>query len=432
MRVPASGQAWWYVARSSGIVAWALAALAVLWGLALSTRALGRRPRAPWLLDLHRFLGALTVVFVGVHVLGLWADSYVEFTAAHLFLPFSSPWKTAAVAWGVVAFYLILAVEVTSLLRPRLPARWWRAVHLTSYPLYALATVHLLQAGTDRTNPVVLGAAWASVGAVAFFTVYRLVGPGRGASLRPARSPRSRRDGERPDVGGQPRGDEVGPIGPQVGARGAERVRLEALGQLARPGDGGGLDLVGRDDHVEVARVAGVVGAEHRGQVHRRGAVAVGQPVVGEADREAGHGHPDGDLVHAELEVAGRTDAHVAREEQDGPEGEGVAGAAEHHREGEPVEAEAEIAPRLEQHAGLVHPRPHGGQVEAGREAAGPAEQGNRPGVALGVVEGTVERLDEGVGVRVGLAVVDADDGDVADHVVGDRGGGGFTHGRRR
>lgn len=195
MNVVASSQVWWYVARASGIVAWALAALSVLWGLALSTRALGRKPRAPWLLDLHRFLGALTVVFVAVHLIGLWADSYVEFTAADLFVPFASPWKTAAVAWGVVAFYLLVAVEVTSLLMDRIPRRWWKGVHFASYALYALATVHLLGAGTDRTNTVLAVATWSSVGAIVFFSVYRFVGPGRAASVRagPAPVPRAGR-----------------------------------------------------------------------------------------------------------------------------------------------------------------------------------------------------------------------------------------------
>ena len=55
--VVAATKVWWYVSRASGVVAWLLAAMAVLWGLALSTRALGAKPRAPWLLDLHRFIG---------------------------------------------------------------------------------------------------------------------------------------------------------------------------------------------------------------------------------------------------------------------------------------------------------------------------------------------------------------------------------------
>lgn len=176
-------QVWWFVARASGIVAWVLAALSVLWGLALSTRALGRKPGAPWLLDLHRFLGGLTVVFVAVHLVGLWADSYVEFGPLELFVPFTSSWKPLEVAWGVVAFYLLLAVEITSLLMKRLPKRVWHGIHLLSYVVYATGTVHLLLAGTDADNPALRWTVLVSVGAVVFFTVYRAVGPGKRASV---------------------------------------------------------------------------------------------------------------------------------------------------------------------------------------------------------------------------------------------------------
>jgi len=182
--VLASSQTWWYVARASGLVAWALAALAVLWGLALSTRALGKKPKAPWLLDLHRFLGGLTVVFVAVHLTGLVADTYVYYGWAELFIPFASTWKPNAVAWGVVAFYLLVAIEITSLLKDRLPKKLWKGVHFTSYAMYAFATVHLLTAGTDAQNQVLHWSVIVSIGLVAFFTLYRVLGPGRAASVR--------------------------------------------------------------------------------------------------------------------------------------------------------------------------------------------------------------------------------------------------------
>lgn len=94
-----SEQFWWYVARSSGVVAWALALASVLWGIALATRALGDKPKAPWLLDLHRHLGGLTVAFTGIHLAALVADTYVHFGWADLFVPFASGWRTGAVAW---------------------------------------------------------------------------------------------------------------------------------------------------------------------------------------------------------------------------------------------------------------------------------------------------------------------------------------------
>ena len=54
-----------------------------------------------------------------------------------------------AVAWGVVAMYLLVAIEITSLVRHRLTARAWRNVHLLSYFLFATATIHMVTAGTD-------------------------------------------------------------------------------------------------------------------------------------------------------------------------------------------------------------------------------------------------------------------------------------------
>jgi predicted ferric reductase len=181
----ASTKVWWYVSRSAGIVGWALCAASVLWGMALSTRALGRKPSAPWLLDLHRYIGGLAVTFVGVHMVSLMLDPFVKFTIGDLLVPFASTqYKPNAVAWGIVATYLLVAVEVTSLLKKRIPLRLWRGVHLTSYALYAFATVHLLTAGSDRFNPVLRWTVLASVGTVVFFTAYRLVGPGRAASVR--------------------------------------------------------------------------------------------------------------------------------------------------------------------------------------------------------------------------------------------------------
>jgi predicted ferric reductase len=176
---------WWYVARAGGLLTWALAAASVLWGLALSTRALGRKPGAPWLLDLHRYLGGLTVLFAGIHLLGLWADSYVTFGWRELFVPFASTWRPGAVAWGIVAFYLLFAVELTSLLKKHVPKQWWKGVHVSSYALFVFGTVHLFTAGTDRRTPLVWWSVVGTLAAVAFFTVYRLVGPGRAASVRP-------------------------------------------------------------------------------------------------------------------------------------------------------------------------------------------------------------------------------------------------------
>jgi hypothetical protein len=121
-------QLWWYVARSGGIVAWALLGASVLWGLALSTKVLHGKPRPNWILDLHRFLGGLALIFTGVHVVALVLDSYVHFGLTEILVPLASAWHPVAVAWGVIGLYLLLAVELTSLAK-RISKRTWRMTH---------------------------------------------------------------------------------------------------------------------------------------------------------------------------------------------------------------------------------------------------------------------------------------------------------------
>ena len=164
----------WYVARASGFVAWGLVTASVLWGLAFSSR-FTRRPKPAWVLDLHRFLGGFAVVFVGVHMGALMTDRYVGFGLAELLVPLASTWKPSAVAWGVIALYLLLAVELTSLMMRRLPRKLWRVVHHAGYLVFVLSVGHALAAGTDSGEVSVQWFALISVALVAFMTLFRLL-----------------------------------------------------------------------------------------------------------------------------------------------------------------------------------------------------------------------------------------------------------------
>jgi DMSO/TMAO reductase YedYZ heme-binding membrane subunit len=168
--------AWWDIARAGGMVSWGLAALAVIGGLQLSTRLL-RRPPAAWMLDVHRFLGGLAVAFLGVHILGLVVDQYIGFGVKDLVVPFASPYKPAAVALGVLAMYLLVAVEISSIMMRRIPRRHWHAIHLSSYVIYVAATVHGLTAGTDRHNAVFQWACLVSAAIILMMTLVRIWSP---------------------------------------------------------------------------------------------------------------------------------------------------------------------------------------------------------------------------------------------------------------
>jgi predicted ferric reductase len=179
---------WWYLARSTGLVAWALAVGSLLLGLALATRAMGPQPKGPWLLDLHRWTGGLAVLFTGAHIGALIADSYLQLDVVDALVPFASDWRPGAVAWGVVALWLLLAIEVTSLLMKRIPKRVWRTVHLSSYGLAVTATLHGVTAGSDVGHPLVAWAVLGTLAAATFFVAYRRLAPRRGARSAPARA----------------------------------------------------------------------------------------------------------------------------------------------------------------------------------------------------------------------------------------------------
>lgn len=189
-----NSQVWWFVSRSSGMIAWALITLSVCWGLFVSTKAVAKASTPSWLLDLHRFFGGLAVSFTAIHLIGLWADSYVEFGWAELFVPLASEWKPGPVAWGIVSMYLLVAVEATSLAMRWLPRRLWRWVHHLSLPLYVMATYHGIVAGTDKANQVFRLAALASVNVVAFLSIVLILAARRTAIARhtsPKRTPRA-------------------------------------------------------------------------------------------------------------------------------------------------------------------------------------------------------------------------------------------------
>ncbi|HZP30692.1 MAG TPA: ferric reductase-like transmembrane domain-containing protein [Acidimicrobiia bacterium] len=168
-------QVWWWLARATGIVAWCTVTASIVWGLTLSSKLVRRRKVPAWLLDLHRYLGTLTLVFVGVHLAALVADSYVDFSVRDLFVPMASAWRPGAVAWGIVAFYLLLLVQISSWCMKRLPRRVWHRIHLASFAVFVAGTVHAALAGADRTELAVQFAAVAGTTVVVFLVFLRVL-----------------------------------------------------------------------------------------------------------------------------------------------------------------------------------------------------------------------------------------------------------------
>jgi methionine sulfoxide reductase heme-binding subunit len=143
----------WYLTRSTGITAFVLLTLTTVLGIAATQRALAS-PAWPRFAtqQLHRNVSLLAMVVLLVHILTTLLDSYVDVGWLSIVVPFWSSYRTLGVTLGTIAFDLLLLVVVTSLLRLRISARLWRAVHLSSYAAWPLALLHFLSTGTDAAH----------------------------------------------------------------------------------------------------------------------------------------------------------------------------------------------------------------------------------------------------------------------------------------
>src|SRR2546430_10239981 len=84
----------WNVARAGGFTSYILLTLAVALGLALSMQ-LQSPSRWPRLLnnELHNFFTLLSTIFLGIHILAIWLDTYTDFGLNEILIPFVSHYR---------------------------------------------------------------------------------------------------------------------------------------------------------------------------------------------------------------------------------------------------------------------------------------------------------------------------------------------------
>jgi sulfoxide reductase heme-binding subunit YedZ len=139
----------WYATRATGVVALLLLTAAVVLGVLSTVRwRSGRMPR--FLVGgLHRNVTLIAIAFVVVHVVTTVADGYAPVGWRDAVIPFVSPYRRLWLGLGTVAFDLLLALVITSLLRTRLGFRMWRAVHWLAYASWPIALMHSFGTGSD-------------------------------------------------------------------------------------------------------------------------------------------------------------------------------------------------------------------------------------------------------------------------------------------
>ncbi|HEY4845305.1 MAG TPA: ferric reductase-like transmembrane domain-containing protein [Candidatus Dormibacteraeota bacterium] len=139
----------WYATRGAGIVSLILLTGVVLLGIVSAMRW----QTASWprflTTGFHRNLALATLIFLSLHVVTAVVDPFTALGWNAALVPFSSSYRRFWLGLGVVAIYLLLAIVLTSLLRPIFGHRAWRTVHWLSYAMWPVAVIHGIGTGTD-------------------------------------------------------------------------------------------------------------------------------------------------------------------------------------------------------------------------------------------------------------------------------------------
>jgi sulfoxide reductase heme-binding subunit YedZ len=173
-----SSQLLWYATRGMGVASLLLLTASVALGV-LAT--VGWRSAA-WprfaTTGLHRNLTLLAICTVVLHVVTTVLDGYAPIGLQDALVPFVSPYRPIWLGLGAVAFDLLIALVVTSLLRARIGYRRWRFVHWLAYAAWPIALVHALGTGSDARIGWLqaVGAACVAVIAIAALARFTLAG----------------------------------------------------------------------------------------------------------------------------------------------------------------------------------------------------------------------------------------------------------------
>ena len=144
--------AYWYLTRSTGAMALLLLTAAIVLGVVDVRR--WSSPRWPrFVIDsLHRNLSLMAMVFLLVHILTAVLDGFAPISLSDAVVPLAGSYRPLWLGLGAVAFDLLLAVTITSLLRARIGYATWRAAHWLTYASWPIAFLHGLGTGSDAKS----------------------------------------------------------------------------------------------------------------------------------------------------------------------------------------------------------------------------------------------------------------------------------------
>ena len=175
----------WYTTRGAGAVTEILLTCVVVLGILSALRVQGAGWPRFLTTGLHRNLALMTLVFLTLHIITAIVDPFTSLGLAAL-IPFASYYRTFWLGLGAIAFELLFAIIVTSLVRGLVGLNAWRVIHWLSYAAWPIGILHGLGTGTDSWSAWMLAITAACIAAVGLSLAWRLAATSRDP-LAPAR-----------------------------------------------------------------------------------------------------------------------------------------------------------------------------------------------------------------------------------------------------
>jgi methionine sulfoxide reductase heme-binding subunit len=148
----AGPSAYWYLTRGTGVIALILLTVSIAIGVA-DVRRMRTATVPRFVIDaVHRNASLLAVVFLFVHIVTSLLDSFAPIKLIDAIVPFGSAYRPLWLGLGAIAFDLMIAVALTSVLRRRLGYGVWRTTHWLAYASWPIAVIHGLGTGSDTTT----------------------------------------------------------------------------------------------------------------------------------------------------------------------------------------------------------------------------------------------------------------------------------------
>lgn len=173
MTAVSSSQTVWYLTRGTGAVSLMLLTAVTVLGILNAVRWSPKGTPRFVLQRVHRNVSLLSVVFIVIHIATAVIDGFAPIRWIDTVVPFRSAYRPIWLGLGAVAFDLLIAVAVTSLLRARMGYRAWRAVHWTAYGLWGAAVFHGLGIGSDSKQLWMVGLVVGSIASVVLAMAWR-------------------------------------------------------------------------------------------------------------------------------------------------------------------------------------------------------------------------------------------------------------------